>query len=57
MEPKPVLEVSPDGQVIQIPLSDQERISGEPTVEHLQQAILALHRDGTLLPHHCHLTN
>jgi len=42
------MEVSPDGNVVQIPLSDEERIAGVPTLEHLQQAIITLHRDGML---------
>jgi hypothetical protein len=46
MELKPTFEKSPDGQVIQILLTDEERISGLLTSEHLQEAIITLHRDG-----------
>jgi hypothetical protein len=33
--------------VTRIELSDEERISGNPTVEHMQQALISFHRDGT----------
>ena len=39
-------EVNVTGEVVQIPLSDEERISGVPTVAHLQESLITLHRDG-----------
>jgi hypothetical protein len=33
---------------MQIPFTDEERITGTPTLAHVEEALAALHRDGII---------